>query len=177
MNPLPKPSFHLFYRGTDISGTLDPDTTEVTYTDHLHGQADEMDLTVHDTTGKWKAGWMPEHGDEMRLVIFDGAGGILPAGTFEMDEPNATGGRDGDVMTLRGLAAPITKSLRTKETRAFERQTTAQIVEAIAAKLDLEIIGEINDLPHARVNQRRERALEFVKRLAAETGHYFNLRG
>ena len=174
---LPKPSFHLFYRGVDISGELDPDTTSVSYTDHLHGKADEMELTVHDKDGLWKGAWRPEHGDIMSLVINDGRGGILPAGSFEMDEPNATGGRDGDLMTIRGLAAPVSKSLRTKVTKAYERQTTEGVVNAVANEIGMSVQGRINDLFHARVTQRRERYLEFIKRFAEETGHYCNLRG
>lgn len=174
---LPSPSFHLFYRGVDISGDLDPETTSVTYTDHLHGKADEMDLTVHDKNGLWKGPWRPEHGDTMTLIINDGQGGILPAGTFEMDEPNATGGRDGDLMTVRGLAAPVSKALRTKVTKAYERQETKDIVGAVAGEIGLEVQGKINALFHNRVTQRRERYLEFIKRLAEETGHYCNLRG
>lgn len=174
---LPKPTFHLFYRGVDISGDLDPDTTSVSYTDYLHGKADEMELTVHDKDGLWKGPWRPEHGDIMRLLINDGRGGILPAGTFEMDEPNATGGRDGDFMTIRGLAAPVSKSLRTKITKAYERQTTKDVVRAVAAEIGMTVEGKINELFHARVTQRRERYLEFIKRFAEETGHYCNLRG
>lgn len=174
---LPAPKFQLIYRGTDISGDLDPETTEVTYTDHLHGTAHEIDVTVHDRDGRWKGAWLPEHGDKMELTIFDGSGGILPCGTFEMDEPNVTGGRDGDFMTIRGLAAPISKSIRTKKTEAFEKQSLEDVVKKKAGALDLSLQGKIDELFFDRVSQRRERDLEFVKRLAEETGHYFNLLG
>lgn len=177
LSGLSKPRFQLFYRGVDISGGLDASTTSVTYTDHLNGEADEMEIVVHDKDGLWKSAWLPEHGDTMVLMIHDGRGGILPAGVFEMDEPEASGDREGDIMTVRGLAAPITKALRTEETKAYENQTTEQIVQAVAGDLGLKVEGKINPLFHKRVTRRRSRALEFLKRFGRETGHYVNLRG
>lgn len=177
LSGLPAPRFQLVYRGVDISGDLDPMTTQINYTDHLHGKADEIDVTVQDKDGRWKGSWCPEHGDRMSLTIFDGQGGVLPCGTFEMDEPEASGGRGGDLVTIRGLAAPISKALRTKVTKAYERQTTEDIVKAVASEVGMTVEGTFERLFHNRVTQRRERHLEFVKRLAEETGHYFNLRG
>jgi phage protein D len=176
-HPFSSPTFQLIYRGTDISSDLDAMTTTINYVDHLHGKADEIDVTVHDKDGRWKGSWYPEHGDTMGLTIFDGKGGILPCGTFEMDEPNASGSRSGDTMTIRGLAAPISKALRTKKTVAYERQSLKDIVTKVASSLGMEVQGEIDDLFFQRVTQRRERDLEFIKRLAEETGHYCNLRG
>ena len=173
---LPAPSFQLIYRGVDISGDIDPLTTSITYTDHLHGKADEIDITVHDKDGRWKGAWMPTQGDVMVLVIKDGRGGVLPAGVFQLDEPTASGGRDGDYMSMRGLAVPITKALRTKKTKAFENQSTQDIVSSVAGDLGMQHQGDVADLTHKRVTQRRERPLEFLKRLAEETGHYFNVK-
>ncbi|ANH04980.1 phage late control D family protein [Shinella sp. HZN7] len=172
-----KPSFALIYQGTDISSELDPLTTSITYTDNHHGKVDEIDVTVQDKDGRWKGSWKPEAGDTMELTIHDGAGGILPCGIFEMDEPDASGSRSGDTMTIRGLAAPITKPLRTEKTRAFEKQTLRQIVQKVAGETGLSIEGDIEDLRFERVTQRRERDLEFLTRLAQDTGHYFSARG
>lgn len=172
-----KPRFELWYQGTDISSELDPETTSVTYTDHHHGKVDEIDVTVQDKEGKWKDAWKPEPGETMELVIHDGIGGILPCGTFEMDEPEVSGSREGDIMTIRGVAAPITKSLRTEKTRPFDKQTLRQIVQKVASEAGISIEGDIEDQRFERVTQRRERDLEFLTRLAEDTGHYFSARG
>ncbi|MDZ7822963.1 MAG: hypothetical protein U5K75_02255 [Ahrensia sp.] len=79
---LPAPYFRLIYQGTDISGDMDPMTTAINYVDNLHGKADEIDVTVQDKDGRWKGSWKPEPGDTMDLTIYDGAGGVLPCGTF-----------------------------------------------------------------------------------------------
>lgn len=174
---IPAPNFKLIYRGVDISGDMDAMTTSINYTDHIHGEADEIDVTVHDKDGRWQGSWKPEHGDTMELTIFDGIGGILPCGTFEIDEPNASGSRSGDLMTMRGLAAPVTKPLRTKRTQAFEKQTLKSVITKVTGDLGLKLEGDIDDLFFERITQRIERDLEFLKRLAEETGHYFGIRG
>lgn len=176
MSGLPAPYFRLIYRGVDISGDLDPMTTSINYVDHVHGKADEIDVTVHDKDGRWKGSWKPEHGDKVDLTIFDGVGGVLPCGVFEIDEPDAEGSRSGDMMTFRGLAAPITKPMRTQKTKAFEKQKLKAIVGEVAGNLGLAVDGQIDELYFERVTQRRERDLEFLKRLAEETGHYFSVR-
>lgn len=173
----PKPYFQLIYRGVDISSDLDPMTTEVTYTDNWHGEADEIEVTVQDKDGRWKGSWCPETGDTMSLTIFDGLGDVLPCGDFEMDEPEANGNHGGDTMTIRGLAAPISKPLRTEKTRAFQNQTLKAIVSKVAGEAGLSVEGDIKNLFYKHMSQRRERDLSFLTRLAEDTGHYFSVRG
>lgn len=177
MSGLPKPYFQLIYKGIDISSELAPMLISCGYTDHQHGEADEIDFEVHDKDGRWKGSWKPEPGDLVQLTIFDGVGGVLPCGEFELDEPEASGSRDGDVMTVRGLAAPITKKLRTENTKAFESQNLTAIVNQVAGQNGLSVEGQIDNLFFERVTQRRERDLEFLTRLAEETGHYFTVKG
>lgn len=178
MSGLPQPHFMLIYRGVDISGDLDPMTTSVTYSDKLHGETDEIEVTVHDKDGRWKGSWYPEHGDTMDLTIFDGRGGRLRCGSFELDEPEAGGNRGGgDTMTIRGLAAPVTQPLRTGNTRAYDKKALAAIVDEVAGRNDLSVEGRIKNLFFERVTQRRERDLEFLTRLGEETGHYVAVRG
>ncbi|MCA1492697.1 late control protein D [Ensifer sp. NBAIM29] len=172
-----KPYFSLIYQGVDISSELDPMTTAISYTDNHHGKVDEIDVAVQDKDGRWKGSWRPEPGDTMTLTIFDGNGGVLPCGTFEMDEPEAEGDRGGDRMTIRGLAAPISKPLRTEKTRAFENQDLRAIVGKVTGENGLSLEGEIESLTFKRVTQRRERDMEFLTRLAEETGHYFTVKG
>lgn len=176
MSGLPSPYFQLIYQGVDISSEIDPMTLSVTYTDNGHGEADEIDVTVQDKDRRWQGAWKPEPGDTMELTIFDAYGRTLPCGIFEMDEPETTGSRDGDRMTIRGLAAPITQALRTEKTKAFDDKMLSAIVREVLGAAGLSHEGQIDDLFFKRVTQRRERDLEFLKRLAEDTGHYFTVK-
>jgi hypothetical protein len=166
----------LIYRGVDISSELSPETTSINYTDNWHGEADEIDVTVQDKDGKWKGPWLPEHGDTMQLLLSDNGVSFVDCGTFELDEPHVRGSRSGDTMTIRGLAAPISKPLRTANTYAYEDKDLRAIVNEVAGRTGLSIEGEIDALSFKRITQRRERDLEFLKRLAEDTGHYFSVR-
>ncbi|PHR19300.1 MAG: late control protein D [Hoeflea sp.] len=174
---LHKPHFSLIYKGVDISSELDPMTLSIDYTDNGHGEADEISVKVQDKDGRWQGSWKPEPGDLMSLTILDGSGGVLPCGDFEMDEPETSGSRSGDEMTIRGLAAPITKALRTENTKAFEDKNLSAIVREVLSQNGLSHEGQVDDLMFKRVTQRRERDLEFLKRLAEDTGHYFTVKG
>ena len=167
----------LLYRGIDISSELSPYTTSINYTDHFHGEADEIDVTVQDKDGRWKGSWFPEHGDEMQLFLSDNGIAFVDCGIFELDEPHVQGGRGGDTMTLRGLAAPISKPLRTQNTFDYEEKQLQAIVNEVSGRAGLSLEGQIDPLTFMRVTQRRELDLEFLKRLAEDTGHYFSVRG
>lgn len=170
-------SAKLFYRGVNISSELDPQTTAINYTDHWHGEADEIDLTVQDKDGRWKGSWFPEHGDTMQLFLSDNGYDFANCGVFELDEPDAGGSRSGDTMTLRGLAAPITQALRTENSFTHEKKTLQAIVSETTGRAGLSQEGKVKSLFHKFMSQRREKDLEFLTRIAEETGHYFSARG
>lgn len=172
-----RPRFVLVYKGIDISSEIWPHLISCTYTDHVHGQADEIEVAVQDKDGLWRGGWCPEHGDVVTLALGYEGGIMVPAGEFEIDEPEAHIGRDGDTLSFRGVSAPITKAMRTKKTRAFEHQSLKQIAQKVAGEHGLALIGTPPDMMFERVTQRRERDLEFLSRMADQYGAYFAVKG
>ncbi len=114
------PLFSLIYQGVDISSELGPETTSITYTDNHHGKVDEIDVTVQDKDGRWKGSWKPKRRQD-DPDHFDGKGGVLPCGDFEMDEPEAEGDRGtATAMTIRGLAAPSPSAAHGQDPRFRE---------------------------------------------------------
>ena len=167
----------LTYRGVDITSDLDPMTTSVRYTDKLHGEADEIEVEVQDKDGLWRGPWCPEPGDVMQLWYgWAGTAGTF-AGTFEMDEPEARVSRSGDTMSIRGIAAPITKALRTEKTAGYEDKSVSQIAAEVAGRNGLSITGSFNETTWRRKTQRRMRDLEFLVALGEDTDHYVSVRG
>jgi len=177
---LPQPSqpiFRLIYKGIDISDDLSPHLVSCTYTDKLDDEADEIEVKVQDKDGLWRGPWCPEHGDKVSLSIGYKPAILVPCGEFEIDEPNATLGRDGDEFTFRGVAAPISQALRTKKTKGFEQQSLKQLVQKVAAEHGFTVVGTVPDIMFNRITQRRERDLEFLSRLASSYGAYFSVKG
>lgn len=167
----------LLYRGVDITSDVDPMAISVTYTDKLHGEVDEIEVTVQDSDGRWRGPWCPEHGDVMQLWIGREGGALVYAGEFELDEPEIEVGRGGDTMTIRGLAAPITAPLRTEKTKEFEDKTAEDIFREVAGDAGLGVEGSFNETTFRRRTQTRMRPLEFLTELGEDTDHYVSVRG
>lgn len=173
-----RPAYRLWYRGVDIADEIAPHLIACTYTDELTGKADQIDVEVQDKDGLWRGPWCPEHGDTMRLEISADRDSkpFVPCGSFEIDAPKGKIGRGGDTFSCQGVAAPISKALRTKKTRAFENQSLTQIAEKIAGEHGLRVIGTPPDVQFERITQRRKRDLEFLSKLADRFGAYFSVR-
>lgn len=171
------PRFQLLYRGIDISSDVAPELISCTYTDKVHGEADEIEITVKDETGKWRGAWCPEHGDKVKLWVGYEDGPLVYAGEFEIDEPNAKISRGGDTLSFRGVSAPVKKALRTKKTKGYEKKSLKKIVGEVAAEHGFTVTGEVPDVTFERQTQRRERDLEYLSRLADEYGAYFTVKG
>lgn len=172
-----EPIFQLFYRGVDISSELAPHLVSCTYTDKVHGEADDVEVTVQDRDGLWRGAWCPETGDEVTLAIGYKGGVIVPCGSFEIDEPAARLGRGGDSFTFRGQSAPVSKALRTKKTRGFDNQSLKDIAGKVASENGFTIVGTPPDIWFEHQRQRRERDLEFLSRMADDFGAYFSVKG
>lgn len=168
------PVWVLNYQGVNVTQDLAPMVTSVTYTDQLHGESDELEMSIEDVDGRWKGAWYPGQGDLVELHLGYLNKPLLPCGQFRIDEIEAAG--PPDTVTLRALAAAITRDLRTDKNRAFEGQTLAGMAAQIAAEHGLTVVGKIADIALERVTQANEPDLAFLKRLAEDYGYAFSVR-
>ncbi len=173
---LERPNFTLFYKGVNITLDVWNHLISCTYTDKVHGEADEIEVTLQDRDGLWRGPWCPEHGDRVQLWIGYEPAPLVYCGAFEIDEPAAQLGRGGDTLTFRGVSAPVTKALRTRKTAAFEKQSLGQIAAKVASEHGLQVSGSPPDIMFDRITQRRQRPLEFLAELADAYGAYFSVR-
>lgn len=168
-------SFRLLYGHADISADVSARLVSVTYTDHLQGESDELEIKVEDGDGLWKGPFYPTKGDDMELWMGWEGEALLPCGVFQVDEMEASG--PPDTLTIHGLAAGIKRPLRTRTTRAFEGASLRDIAQDIAGRQGLKLEGEVDAVRVKRATQRHETDLRFLRRLAEETGHVFAVRG
>ena len=174
---VPTPAWSLVYQGTDITRDIAGDVVSVTYTDKLHGESDDLELEIEDRDGRWRDPWYPGKGDTVEATIGLAPGGTMPAGTFKIDEISFSGGRRGDTVTIRALAAAITQDLRTRRSESYESTDLATVIDQVAARHALEVVGPIDPIPLERVSQDDESDLAFIKRLAETYGHAATVRG
>lgn len=171
-----EPAFKLMYQGRDITSALQTWPLEITYTDKKHGESDECQVKVHNSTGQWLDAWAPKKGDTFTLD-YGYTGNTVPAGEFTVDGTSAEGDSSGDTVTFKGLATPKTKELRSKEHQPYENQSLKEIVQKIGGKHGFTVQGDVNDIKFDRITQNGERDLQFLKRLADDYGHYFTIKG
>lgn len=174
--PVRSPQWILTYNGVNITGDVSQMVLRVEFLDRLEAASSEIEVELEDSTKTWQGPWYPVLGDQLNLMIGYHGEGLLPCGDYQIDDLSLGG--PPDVFRLRCLATDITESLRTRNTIGYENQTLIGIAMTIAAKYGLTMVvaPETSDLLFARVTQRRETDLEFLKRIAIEHGYDFSVR-
>lgn len=167
------PVFKLKYLGTDITSSIRDLTTSISYTDKLEGESDELEICLDNSDLRWMDSWTPKEGDLAELRMGYQGEALLGPVSFEIDEPEYSG--PPDVLRLRGVATPITKSLRQKNTVAYENTTLKAIAQTIASKHGLELVGDVPEIKLERVTQKDESDLNFLRETAAEYGLVFKV--
>lgn len=139
MSTVLKPAFRVVYEGTDITTEINRFLIQLTYEDKQQDEPDEVTIQLENVEELWTNEWYPQKGD--RLTVDIGySGALVPCGTFEVDEVEATG--PPDVFTIKALSAGITKKLRTAKSTAHENKTLRQIADTVAAANGLTIIDK-----------------------------------
>jgi len=170
------PDFQLFYGKTNITEDLKPHLIDLSYTDYLSDQSDELQVHFEDIEGKWIRAWFPTQGDELKLWLGYQGEPLVNLGAFEIDEieweksPNG-----GSRVSLKALSTGISKANRTLKPKAYENTTLAEIVRSVAKRLNLKVTGTVANIPIKRVTQYQERDVEFLTRLAHEYNHSFKI--
>ena len=175
--PVRSPNWVLTYQGTNISADISRMALSVTYVDFLSELSGEVEVVVEDHDQRWQGAWYPTLGDQLNLAIGYAGEDLLPCGDFQIDELELAG--PPDTFTMRCLAAYITPSMRTPNSAAYENQSLLSIAETVASKYGMSVMSapDFLDLSFARVTQKHETDLAFLKRLAIEHGCDFTVRG
>jgi phage protein D len=172
------PQWILTYSGVNISADVSQMIVTIRYVDRLDGASSELELELEDSMKLWQGAWYPELGDIVSVQIGYSGDLLLDCGEFQVDELELDG--PPDVMRLRCLAAYITSAMRTANTVAYENMGILEIARQIATKYGLTLVTASSesesDVVFARVTQRRQMDLEFLKRLAREHNFDFTVR-
>jgi uncharacterized protein len=172
------PQWILSYLGVNITADVSQMVLAIRYVDRLDGASGELEVELEDSAKQWQGPWYPTLGDVVSLQIGYRGEALLDCGEFQIDELELDG--PPDVMKLRCLAAYITPPMRTANTVAYENIGIVEIAGLIAAKYGLTMVTASSesesDVVFARVTQRRQTDLEFLKRLAREHNFDFTVR-
>lgn len=168
-------TFKVLYDNKNITSDISDHIISLTYTDKVEGESDEIEINLEDTDLLWQNAWYPKKGARLDVTI-EQDGYVLNCGSFTIDEIEMSSSRGGDTVSIRGLAAFITKKLRTKKSSGHENKSLREIASTIAAENGLTVVGTIADITFKRITQYQETDLGFLKRLAADYGYTFSVR-
>lgn len=134
MTQVQTPKFIVEYNGKDISADLTPHLVSLTYTDHVKGKSDEVEISLEDADARWRNEWYPQKGDTLNVQI-GFVNNLVDCGEFVIDEIELQG--PPDTVSIRGMASSINKSLRTRKNKAHENKTLKDIAQATCSALGL----------------------------------------
>lgn len=177
METIRKIKVEISIAGKNVTTDVSPYLSKIAYTDKVEAESDSIDLTFDDVAKLWQTSWYPEQGDAL-TVRMGYAGELLECGTFEIDEISFD--TPPDTLTVRALAAAISKSLRTRNNKAFEKQTLLKIAQFFADKHGLKIVGSttaLNEVEIERKTQENQTDLGFLSGIAKDYGFVFSIRG
>lgn len=170
---VPAPAYELAYNGKAITADIAPFVLSITYTDHLSGESDELDVELEDVDGRWLTGWYPDKGAALSFRFGYQGGRLVSAGRFDIDEVNYQA--PPSTIRIRSLATGVQKAVRTRKGRAYENTTLAAIAQRIAKHHKMKLIGKIESIAIDRATQYHETDLAFLSRLAGEYGYAFKV--
>lgn len=168
----------IIWNGKNVTGDLKPFLSSVSYTDNEEGAADDVSLVLDNGSGLWSSDWHPAEGDTLELYL-GYEKNMMNCGLFQVDEITFSG--KPDIITVKAIASFVNKTLRTRNSKAFEKQTLRQISSYFCTKHGLKLIDNsdnmLNQIFIDRKTQEEKTDLQFLSELATEYGFIFSVKG
>jgi hypothetical protein len=176
LRPVRTAAWELTIRGTNVTGDIAADVTQIEYIDKLHGESDELRVTLENRDLKWMGSWFPTKGDAITLKLGYQGEPLVKVGTLQLDAPEWAG--PPHTVTLKALSAPVSLPIRTASNRPYDETTLRDVAEEIAERQGLTLAaGFIKPIEIKRATQAQESDLAFLKRIAERNGYVMTVRG
>lgn len=176
MGKIRKPQVFMTYDNVDITESVTPFLIGFTYTDKLESDSPVIDFELEDTNKLWQNEWFPKTGAEVSVKLrYANEPEFLYMHKFQIDSIEFFFSARGDTLRLGAQQTPFSKNLREKRSKEYEKITLQKIIEDIAKRQQLRILGNIPQLTFERITQNEESDLEFLTRLANDFGLIFKI--
>ncbi|ACD60041.1 phage late control D family protein [Xanthomonas oryzae] len=125
----PIPQWRVVLDGIDLTERIAPRLRDLTLTECRGGDADQLDLSIHDHDGKMA---LPKRGVRLAVALGWKATGLVDKGTFLVDEVEYSGAPD--IITVRARSADLTAGMRTRRERSWHDTTLGTVLNALAGE-------------------------------------------
>lgn len=172
-----KAEMEITYNGAAVTTKLAGYETEISYTDPASGEADALDITMHDRERQWTTAWVPLMGDTMTAAIRtkdwnrQGDTKILPCGFFILDSYEYSGWPV--AVNISAVSVPAEGSFRaTERTKTWENVTIREIGKEIAKRAGISLAWDVEGEPFTikSVEQSAQTDCEFLMDLCDAYG-------
>ncbi|MBB6259341.1 hypothetical protein FHT05_003980 [Xanthomonas arboricola] len=125
----PIPQWRVVLDGTDLTDRIAPRLLDLTLTECRSGEADQLDLRIHDHDGKMA---LPKRGVRLAVALGWKDTGLVDKGTFIVDEVEYSGAPD--IITVRARSADLTADMRTRRERSWHNTTLGAVLNTLAGE-------------------------------------------
>ena len=121
------PGWRVTLDGKDLTDRIEPRLLELTITEARGGEADEVNLRIHDHDGRMA---LPKRGVTLAVAIGWKGEALVDKGTFIVDEVEHSGAPD--TISVRGRSAALATPMRSRQERSWHNTTLGAIVQQLA---------------------------------------------
>lgn len=125
----PIPIWRVTLDGADLTERLKPRLLDLTLNEARGGEADQLDLQIHDHDGRMA---IPSRGALLRVAIGWQGEGLVDKGSFLVDEAEHSGAPD--IISIRARSANLTRPMRTRTERSWHDTTLGAVLKDVASK-------------------------------------------
>ncbi|PPT98685.1 late control protein [Xanthomonas arboricola pv. arracaciae] len=158
----PIPQWRVVLDGTDLTARIAPRLLDLTLTECRGGEADQLDLRIHDHDGKMA---LPKRGVRLAVALGWKATGLVEKGTFVVDEVEYSGAPD--IITVRARSADLTADMRTRRERSWHSTTLGAVLKTLAGEHGLQphVADALSPTKLPHLDQANESDMNLLMRL------------
>lgn len=167
----------IIWNSVDVTKDVMRYLSSLTYVDHEEGAADNISLVLDNQEGLWSGSWHPKADDVLEVKI-GYQDELINCGLFQVDEIVYSGMPH--QVEIKAISTYRSKQYRTRNSKAFEKQTLRSIASFFCSKHGLTLIDKSSKLSAInldRKTQDNETDLMFLSKLATEYGFLFSIKG
>lgn len=169
----------LTYNGSDKVHAITDDCEGWLYTDNASDEADTIDLTLNDSTGRWHKGYYPKQSDYLKAWICTqnwpiAGSNELFCGRFNVDQMSYSG----YPMTadLQGIVLPTKTNFSvTQKNKTWKRTSVHDILSDIAKNAGLTLVYHASNVSVKETTQSATSDMNFAFSLCQEYGYAMKL--
>ncbi len=163
------PTFRVLANDKDITEFVNTNTSRIEFIDEEGEQSDEI---TFEFVGEYRR---PKHGDELKLWLGTKEDGDFFCGLFVVQNPKTKSAEKKSV-EVSAVAANFTKGLKVKRSKTYENVSIKKVASIVAARNDLELKSDFDDIYIEHLEQTGESDISFLKRIANEYNAIFAIK-